>query len=156
MPTGQSTLSLLYSSQHVDRNIQPFHRELLTAWLTHSPHHTRINRPATLSDVLQELLFRNLLITVQGLHIYHSDWVKTGVLRVKDLCYNAIPGFLPVLAIHEVLMLTQNDPDCTRSLLHASSTASYTPFYLIGYISSIVLSLHNRVHFNLISPPRHL
>ena len=71
---------------------------------------------ATLPDVLREPLFRNLLITVNNNLLYHRDWIKAGLVTVRDLCYAVVPGFLPAIAIHEIL--TQQDGNPTRTLQH--------------------------------------
>ena len=114
MPTGKHTLTLDYTIQHIDRHIPLFHRDLLTAWLAHSDHHTRINTPVTLPDVMKEPLFRNPVISDNNDTIYYIDWIKAGIIFVEDLCYSVIPGFLPPLAIHE--LLTHNDENPTRTL----------------------------------------
>ena len=49
-------------------------------------------------------LFRNKLINVKSKPLFFRDWVSCGLVRVKDICYEAVPGFLPVKAVHEVLM----------------------------------------------------
>ena len=45
---------------------------------------------------------------------HHLDWIKAGVLSIEDICSSVIPGFLPPLAVHE--LLTQNDENTTRTL----------------------------------------
>lgn len=32
-----------------------------------------------------------------------SDWMSAGITQIKDLTYETVPGFLPTLAIHELL-----------------------------------------------------
>ena len=114
MPTGKHTLALDYNIQHIDPNIPHFHRDLLTAWLHHTHYHTRINPPVTLADVLCEPLFRNSLITANNNTLYYRDWIKAGIVTVRDICYLVVPGFMPALAIHE--LLTQQGDDHVRKL----------------------------------------
>lgn len=114
MPTGKHTLALNYNVHHIDPTLPLFHKNLLTAWLHHTNHHTRINPPVTLADILQEPLFRNPLIAVNDTPFYYRDWIKAGIVTIRDLCYSVIPGFMPVLAIHEIL--TQHEDDHTRQL----------------------------------------
>ena len=114
MPLGKYTLALNYTLHHIDRHIPPFHRELLTAWHTHADYHQRIYPPITLPIILKEPLFHNPLISANNAPLLYSDWIKAGVLSIEDICYSVIPGFLPPLAVHE--LLTQNDENTTRTL----------------------------------------
>ena len=114
MPTGKHTLALNYNVQQIDRNIPNYHRALLTAWLAHNNHHLCINPPVTLTDILHEPLFRNPLIATNSNTFYHRDWIQAGIVTVRDLCYSVIPGFLPALAIHEIL--TDDDIDPKRTI----------------------------------------
>ena len=114
MPLGKYTLALNYTLHHIDRHIPSFHRDLLTAWHTHADYHQRIHPPITLPDILKEPLFHNPLISANNAPLLYSDWTKAGVLSIEDICYSVIPGFLPPLAVHE--LLTQNDENTTRTL----------------------------------------
>ena len=113
MATGKHTLALEFNVQHIDPSILHFHKDLLTAWLHHTKYHTRTNPPPTLADILQEPLFKNPLIMVNDNTLYFREWIKPELL-VQDICYSVIPGFLPDLAIHEIL--TQHNENTTRSL----------------------------------------
>ena len=114
MPIGKRTLTLDFNIQHVHPNIPHFHKDLLTAWLQHTNNHTRTNPPATLADILHEPLFKNPLITVNNNTLYYREWIRAEILTIKDICYSVIPGFLPDLAIHEIL--TRHNENTTRSL----------------------------------------
>ena len=103
MDTGKHTLCLSYTIQQIDRTIPTFHKELLTYWLRHSDYHIRTYPPVTLPDILQEPIFHNPLLHNPGFQFQWTDWVRAGIVRVADLCYVAIPGFLPTIAIHEIL-----------------------------------------------------
>ena len=116
MATGKHTLALHFNTQHIDPSIPHFHKDLLTAWLQHTNHHKRTNMPTTLPDVLHEPLFRNPLITANNSFLYHRDWIKAGIITIRDLCYAVVPGFLRALAIHEIL--THQDDNPTRKLQH--------------------------------------
>ena len=116
MATGKHTLALHFNTQHIDPSIPHFHKDLLTAWLQHTNHHKRTNMPTTLPDVLHEPLFRNPLITANNSFFYHRDWIKAGIITIRDLCYAVVPGFLRALAIHEIL--THQDDNPTRKLQH--------------------------------------
>lgn len=47
-------------------------------------------------------------VTIEGKPLIFKDWIAAGITRIKDICYEVIPGYLPVLAIHD--MLTGEDP----------------------------------------------
>jgi len=84
MPTGKDTLALYFNVQHVDPTIPDFHKDLLTAWLHHTKHHTRTKPPATLADILHEPLFKNPLITVNNNPLYYREWIKAELLIVSS------------------------------------------------------------------------
>ena len=114
MPTGKHTLVLNYNVQQIDPNIPNYHRVLPTAWLSPSNHHIRINPPVSLADILHEPLFRNPLIAVNSNTFYYSNWIHAGIVTVRDLCYSVLPGFMPALAIHEILTLHQTTHQLTQ------------------------------------------
>ena len=78
-------------------------RELLIAWHKHKGRHTRTSTPESLTDVLNEPLFFNELIVSQEKPLIYADWIAAGLTQVKDICYEAVPGLLPVAAIHDML-----------------------------------------------------
>ena len=101
MKLGKLTLALEYSLQHINRNVPAFHKEMLSAWFKHSPCHACTHIPVSRRDILEEPLFLNKQITVD-VPLFYADWIVGGVTRVKDICYEAVPGFLPILAMHEI------------------------------------------------------
>ena len=147
MATGKHTLALEFNVQHIDPSILHFHKDLLTAWLHHTKYHTRTNPPPTLADILQEPLFKNPLIMVNDNTLYFREWIKAELL-IQDICYSVIPGFLPDLAIHEIL--TQHNENTTRSLqqtkheLHELQRAlpNYWTRLIRTHITTRQLSLH--------------
>ena len=100
---GLHTLTLEYKPQDIDPTIPLYHRELLIAWNKHSPLRTRHSDPVSLSALLQESIFRNPLITLDNTPLRLPHWISAGLTRLRDICYLAIPGFLPPMAIHELL-----------------------------------------------------
>ena len=118
MPTGKHTLALAYTAQHIDRHIPLFHKDLLTSRLHHTKNHIRTHPPITFPDIMQEPLFLNPFITTNSATLYYLDWIKAGTITIQDLCYAVIPGFMPPLAIHE--LLTQTDENSTRTLQHTT------------------------------------
>lgn len=114
MRLGKLTLALEYRLQDIDRDIPAFHKELLIAWSKNRPHHTRTNIPESRADTLNEPLFRNNLIAIDNKPLFYKDWVASGLVQLKDICYEVIPGFLPVRAIHEIL--TEHEENRDRTL----------------------------------------
>ena len=103
-----STLVYIPSPWIIKHNTStpPYHRELLIAWNKYSPLCTRYLDPVPLSALLQESIFCNPLITLDNTPLRLPHWISAGITRVQDICYLAIPGFLPPLAIHELLYTT--------------------------------------------------
>ena len=118
MRLGKLNLVLDYSPRQIDHDIPTFHKELLLAWEKHKHLRTRTHLPEKLPDILNEPLFKNDLVTVDDQPILRADWIAAGLTQVKDICYEAVPGYLPTRAIHE--LLTENDVDNTRTLLKTS------------------------------------
>ena len=115
MRLGKMTLMLDYTVQHIDRDIPAFHKELLTAWFKHSKQRTRTQIPSSVTDIINEPLFLNTLISVQNKPILYTDWITAGITRIKDIVYEFVPGFLPEHAIHEILT-DQNPRPLSRTI----------------------------------------
>ena len=105
---GTMSLVLDYSLQRIDREIPSFHKELLTAWHRHKDHHVRTRAPESVADILNEPLFLNPEISTEEKPLFFTDWIAAGIVRIRDICYEVIPGFLPMSAIHD--MLTEKTP----------------------------------------------
>lgn len=107
---GLHTLTLDYKPPDIDPTIPRYHRELLIAWHKHSSLRIRHSDPVSLSALLHEAIFCNPLITIDNKPLRFPQWISAGITRIQDICYLAIPGFLPPLAIHE-LLYTSSDVD---------------------------------------------
>ena len=104
MNLGKTTLALDFSQRHINRTIPAFHKELrLNAWSKHKEHRIRMQTPKFTVDILQEPLFLNELIVVQNKPLLYTDWIAAGIVRIKDICYEVVPGFLPLSAVLEML-----------------------------------------------------
>lgn len=112
--TDKHTLALDYTTQLINRHIPLFRRDLLTSWFNHTDNHIRTNTPITFPDITKEPLFLNPLVTTNNDTLYYLDWIKASIITIQDLCYSVIPGFMPTLAVHE--LLTKNDENSTRTL----------------------------------------
>ena len=104
MRLGKMTLIMDYPLQRIDRDIPLFHKELLTAWHRHRTVRNRTRSPELVTDILNEPLFMNSLICTQDKPLFFSDWITGGITKIKDICYEVIPGYLPLPAIHEMLI----------------------------------------------------
>ena len=51
------------------------------------------------------------VITAEGKPLFYKEWVKCGLIQLRDTCYEVIPGFLPLQAIHEILTRDDGQPD---------------------------------------------
>ena len=118
MRLGKLNVVLDFSPSQIDRDIPTFHKELLPAWDKHKHLRIRTHLPEKLPDILNEPLFKNELVTVDDQPLFRADWIAAGLTQVKDICYEAVPGYLQTRAIHE--LLTENDVDNTRTLLKTS------------------------------------
>ena len=97
------SLALNYSLQRIDRDIPSFHKELLTVWYRYKDLHMRTESPESVTDIFNEPLFLNPAITTADKPLIFTDWVSAGITRIRDICYEVIPGFLPMSAIHDFL-----------------------------------------------------
>ena len=95
MKLGKMTLVLDYSPLRINRDIPAFHRELLMTWRRHKECHTRTQIPESVTDVLNEPLFLNDLITSQekSLLSYTRIGLQQVSHMVRNICYEAVPGF---------------------------------------------------------------
>ena len=117
MRLGKLTLALHYSPRQIDRDIPTFYKVLI-AWHKHQHLHTRSHIPSKLADILNEPLFQNELITVDNQPLANPDKVSSGITQMKDICYEAIPGYLPMRAIHK--LLTEQEDNNSRTLFRTT------------------------------------
>lgn len=59
-----------------------------------------------------------MLVTVNDQPLYHADSIAAGVSQIKDICDEAVPGYLPTRAIYE--LLTDIGVDSTSTRLRTS------------------------------------
>lgn len=78
------TLVLDYSPQRINRDIPAFHRELIMARHRHKECHSRTQIPESVTDVLNEPLFLNDLITSQEKLLLYTNWIGAGITRGKE------------------------------------------------------------------------
>jgi len=118
MPLGKLTLVTSFNMIHIDKSIPTFHQELLRAWIKFKPHVERINPPSVYTEILNEPIFRSALILHDGKPLYNNAWITAGIAQIKDICYEAIPGLLPIEAVHEIVA----HQDCsTTHTLHKTT-----------------------------------
>lgn len=114
------TLILDFSPRQIECGVPTFHSELLIVWYKHKRLRTRIHIPDKPPDILNEPLFHNDFITVNNQRLAHSDWVAAGITQVKEICYEAIPDYLPTRAVHEL----RSEYDDARTLQRTARTLS--------------------------------
>ena len=44
----------------------------------------------------------------------YKDWVNAGITKIRDICYEAIPGFLRLNAVHEILQEQEENENRTK------------------------------------------
>lgn len=110
MNLGKLSLVLDFSTRQIGRDVPIFHKELLLAWQEHKHLLTRTNIPDNVQNILNEPLFQNELITFNDQPLPAiADWVAAGITQVKHICYEVVPGFLPINAVHELLIEQGSD-----------------------------------------------
>jgi len=114
MPLGKLTLATQFNTTHIHKSIPIFHQELLRAWIKFQQHVERINSPSVYTDILNKPLFKSTQIQHDDILPYNKTWITAGITRIKDICYEAIPGLFPIEAIHEIV--SRHDYSPTRTL----------------------------------------
>lgn len=92
-----------------------FYRKLLRAWQEVAKY--KIDVVNTYSDVLEQPICRNHNIMYNNQMLDLQMFTKSGIVKIKDILYEVIPGFLPLNAIHE--LVTDNFENV--SLQHVSN-----------------------------------
>lgn len=132
---GKMSLTLDYSLQRIDRDIPSFHKELLTTWHRHKDHQVQTRSPESVTDILNEPLFLNPLIMTDDKPLIFTDWIAAGFTRIRDICYEVIPGYLPVSATHD--MLTDSKPHTLAKKIRRTKRAIFrlspTEKYLFSF-----------------------
>ena len=108
LPLQLRTFVINFKPQEIQPSMPPYHRELLTAWSKYTPLLTRQINSESLPDLHQESLFCNPLITSNNTPLRFPHWISAGLTQIQDMCYLAIPGFLPALAIHKLIHANTN------------------------------------------------
>ena len=81
--------------------MNPFYAELLSAWdiVTEGKRHFHLD----INDILLEPLFNNPHIKYKEKLLIFNSFIDSGIITVADIAYEVKPGFLPVLAIIEII-----------------------------------------------------
>ena len=88
--------------------------------------HTKIYtgpRLKNIEDIMQEPIFKNPHITTcDNIPLLYKDWVEAGITKLRDITYDVVPGFLPAIALQEILEEHKKDEtkpiDQTKEELH--------------------------------------
>ena len=117
MHLGERKLTQTYDDKQIDRTIPTYHKELLRAWNKLQPHIQRTNPPTDRQTILNEPIFLNKhIMDKTNSCILFENWVREGILYISDICYIVIPGFLPPLAINDLLSNTSTIDDTEQQL----------------------------------------
>ena len=74
----------------------------------------RTHLPNNITDILNEPIFCNPDIKDQDNNVLlYKQWIKGRITRTKDICYEVIPGFLPAMAIDEIIKDEMDDTNRT-------------------------------------------
>ena len=93
-----------YTLNQTDQDVPKFHKELLAAWIMYKNHLERTRLPTKIADILKEPIFSNPDIKDQdGNMLLLKDCIKGRITKIKDMCYEVIPGFLPPRAIDKII-----------------------------------------------------
>ena len=108
MNLGINTLSLSFNKKDLE-TIHPFYRELLQAWdeLTMG----RRLMPLTIEEILSQPLFHNPNIVYHDKMLSFKSFVTSGITCIKHICYEVVPGFLPLNSITEMIHDVLPDED---------------------------------------------
>jgi len=136
MSLGRLTLATNFLTRHIDNNIPTYHQELLRAWTKHQQFRTRTDLPTSYMDILQEPLFNSNLILHNDTPIHYKNWIDAGLIQVRDLCYLAIPGLLPIPAIHELLNTITDTQTIQKTFREYRNILQALPPYWLQIISS--------------------
>jgi hypothetical protein len=90
-----------------------YYREMLIAWRT---VHSHVHFHCTADFVFSQPLFRNTNITHDGNMLVYKEFIQAGVATVGDITYEVIPGFLPEIAVTE--MLSEGNPSMSVDSIH--------------------------------------
>ena len=117
IPYGKTIFASLTSNTKL-MNIPPFYRALVTAWQAIGGQRKFDPRVACHSTIMNELLFNNkhILNHATGKPIFLPSWIDLGVVRVRDITYEVVPGFLSAPAMQEMLDNTVNLKTCERQV----------------------------------------
>lgn len=80
--------------------------------------HDIIECDLSLNDILNQHIFFNKNICYKGKPLSFENFKQAGLINVKDLTYEVIPGFLPVQAIKELIWETS--PEVPSNMIEQS------------------------------------
>ena len=95
-----------------------FHRSLINTWQELGGHRQFDPRTASHKTVMDEFIFNNNFILDKDSRkpLFFPVWVERGVLRLRDICYEVVPGFLSPQAVNELLGNKVPITTCTKQL----------------------------------------
>ena len=76
------------------------YREMLEAWYTIQD---KCDIKLTVKNIYDQPLFKNPKILLKGKTILWNDFINAGIVCLKDICYEVKTGFLPDIAIIDII-----------------------------------------------------
>jgi len=81
--------------------LSKIHQEMFVAW---NEIKDNIEYKMSYMNILEQPLFYNPKITYKAESLYFKSFIEAGIVRLKDITYEVIPGFLRMSAIKEIVM----------------------------------------------------
>ncbi len=86
--------------ENMMNGIPEYYKLVLKAWGDYSKH---VVCTFNKNDILRQPLFLNKLLKRGEQTIFYKKWYNAGIRQIKDIMYEAIPGFLPVQVISDAI-----------------------------------------------------
>jgi hypothetical protein len=147
MELTHSCLYMSLANKHI-QCLPVFYREMLTAWAT-----VRDNITFTVDAnfVYNQPLFLNANVQHNGKILLYPECVTAGVPLVRDIAYEFITGFLPPLAVAEMVINDNPDLSIARVFTMLETIVASLPQQWIQVIDSEIAPHTNCIHAEVLS-----
>lgn len=78
-----------------------FYQEMFMAWNT---FYENVEFNLGISDIYNQPLFHNYKICFRNQPIYFKFFIEAGFVKIKDICYEVVPGFIRLNLVKETIM----------------------------------------------------
>ncbi|MGL4765398.1 MAG: hypothetical protein ACRC2N_10280, partial [Aeromonas sp.] len=83
--------------EYMLKGMTEFYREVLGAWKEYLP--IVVHKPEGMNEFLNYPLFLNSNILFEGNELYFKQWIAAGIIKVRDVLYEVVDGFIPLQGI---------------------------------------------------------